>query len=130
RAARSFHCKLDTRKAAVLRRIETIGVLPDADDDRCVRVRHAADCTNRLPGGGGVSGGPAKHCASDIHSCATSPLTRSAVSSMLRVCATTWQNSTAEPSTRLRSPGSFQAHHSPEGLCRRTYGFTAGTARP
>ena len=55
---------------------------------------------------------------------------RSAVSAMLRVCVTTWQNSTAEPSTQLRSSGSFHVHHSPDGLCSRTYGFFAGTARP
>jgi hypothetical protein len=55
---------------------------------------------------------------------------RSEVSATLRVCATTWQNSTAEPSTQLRSSGSFQVHHSPDGLRRRTCGFFAGTARP
>ena len=35
---------------------------------------------NRAPGGGGLSGGPAKHCASAIQRCAGSPVTVSVVS--------------------------------------------------
>src|SRR5687767_3167035 len=85
---------------------------------------------NLLPGAGGATGGPAKHCAIDIHSCATSPLIRSEVSAMLRVCVTTWQNSPAKPSTQLRSSGSCHVHHSPDGLFSRTYGLFDGTARP
>ena len=53
RAARSLHCQLDAGKAAVLRRIQAIGVLADADDDRSLRMRHderGPSCTNRLPG--------------------------------------------------------------------------------
>ncbi|MEE1577036.1 MAG: hypothetical protein V1269_12630 [Deltaproteobacteria bacterium] len=43
---------------------------------------------NRLPGGGGVSGEPAKHWAMFILCNALSPMTESEVSWILRVCVT------------------------------------------
>jgi hypothetical protein len=55
---------------------------------------------NRVAGSGGCSGGPAKHCAMDIHCFAVSPSTCRFVSATFRVCVTTWQKAVAGPSTR------------------------------
>ena len=59
----------------------------------------------RAPGGGGVSGGPAKHWAFAIHCAATGPVTPRSVSATFRVWATTWAKATAGPSMRF-SPSS------------------------
>src|SRR5277367_1420499 len=74
----------------------------------------------RVPGAGGFSGGPAKHCAIDIHALALAPATFSFVSATFRVCVTTWQNSTASPATSLSRFGSCHSHVAPDGAVSRT----------
>ena len=61
----------------------------------------------RVPGAGGSWAAPAKHWALAIQAVALGPVTLSLVSAILRVCVTTWQNSSARPSMRsapLSSP--------------------------
>ena len=74
--------------------------------------------------------GPAKHWAMAIQRVAFGPVTFSAVSAMLRVCAVTWANSTALPSTRSVSEGSPQSQTALEGANSRMKGAGSGTASP
>jgi hypothetical protein len=90
----------------------------------------AARDLNLVPGAGGVCGGPAKHWACAIQRAAASPRTTSRVSATLRVCVTTWQNSTALPSTSRSSSVSFHRHCAPDGAVSRTWGGGAGGASP
>lgn len=85
---------------------------------------------NLVPGGGGVSAGPAGHWAIYMHSSATPPRRASAVSAALRVCVTTRQKSTAVPTIRSSSSGSLHAQIAPDRLvsCRKS--LLCGTAKP
>jgi len=82
--------------------------------------RGSLPALKRAPGGGGSSGGPAKHCASAIHCRAGSPQTVSVVSATLRTWVTTWQKSSANPSTLLSAEGGFHSQTASDGVVRRT----------
>src|SRR6056297_3329413 len=74
----------------------------------------------RLPGGGGSLGGPAKHCASDIHRVALAPVTARSVSAIFRVWQTTWQNAVASPAMCSSSLAVPHSHVAPDGAVRQT----------
>ncbi|MEO0763937.1 MAG: alpha/beta fold hydrolase [Pseudomonadota bacterium] len=69
----------------------------------------------RVPGAGGSSGGPAKHCAMAIHRVAAGPVTVRGTSATFRVWVTTWQKASAGPSMRSPDCGSPKDQASPDG---------------
>src|SRR5690606_24811915 len=87
------------------------------------------DWTNRVPGAGGASGGPARHWAMLIQLLATSPCTCKAGAASLRVCAPTWRDSTAVLPVRLGSAPP-PCHSAPEAECSCADGRPPGTSSP
>jgi hypothetical protein len=66
---------------------DEIDTVDDDHVDECAQAGLVP--TRRAPGAGGVSGGPAKHCAVAIHAAAALPRTARRVSAMFRTCVTT-----------------------------------------